>query len=265
MRTLLPDIGKNAAMVLPPTRYLYRRLQQRRGYDTAKDDASYPLGVFRRHAERVQKVRPIGGDVLEIGPGGNLAAAALFVAHGADSAVCLDVDPLVRERPELYARLGISDALDRVRYVAPATIEAAPFPDRSFDIIFSHASFEHFADPGRAIDEIARLLRPGGVTTHVIDLRDHRDFDHPTDFLRYRDFTWRLAGSHRHGHTNRWRASDILEHFVASGLEIVEVEKELTIEIDEAAAATFAPPYRYKRLDDLGTLGIVLTAARAAD
>ena len=37
-----------------------------------------------------------------------------------------------------------------------------PFPDKSFDAVFSHALFEHLGDPGRAIAEFRRVLRPGG-------------------------------------------------------------------------------------------------------
>lgn len=37
-----------------------------------------------------------------------------------------------------------------------------PFPEESFDAVFSHALFEHLGDPDRAISEFRRVLRPGG-------------------------------------------------------------------------------------------------------
>ena len=37
-----------------------------------------------------------------------------------------------------------------------------PLPDESFDAVFSHALFEHLGDPGRALIEFRRILRPGG-------------------------------------------------------------------------------------------------------
>jgi SAM-dependent methyltransferase len=40
---------------------------------------------------------------------------------------------------------------------------ALPFRDGSFDVVFSFAVLEHLHTPARAIAEVARVLRPGGV------------------------------------------------------------------------------------------------------
>ena len=37
-----------------------------------------------------------------------------------------------------------------------------PLPDESFDAVFSHALFEHLGDPGRALIEFRRVLKPAG-------------------------------------------------------------------------------------------------------
>jgi len=37
-----------------------------------------------------------------------------------------------------------------------------PFPDASFDRVMSICAIEHFEDGGRALEEMARVLRPGG-------------------------------------------------------------------------------------------------------
>ncbi len=39
---------------------------------------------------------------------------------------------------------------------------ALPFPDQSFDLILSQAVLEHVPDPQAAVDEMHRILRPGG-------------------------------------------------------------------------------------------------------
>ena len=42
------------------------------------------------------------------------------------------------------------------------------FSDNSFDALFSHNVLEHVAEPSRAVQEMQRVLKPGGV----IGLRD---------------------------------------------------------------------------------------------
>lgn len=45
-----------------------------------------------------------------------------------------------------------------------------PFPDNTFDFTFCQAAFKNFSEPVRAIAEMYRVLRPGGVSV-ISDLR----------------------------------------------------------------------------------------------
>jgi ubiquinone/menaquinone biosynthesis C-methylase UbiE len=45
-----------------------------------------------------------------------------------------------------------------------------PFPDDSFDFVVCRAAFKNFADPLGALDEIHRVLKPGGKAS-IYDLR----------------------------------------------------------------------------------------------
>ncbi len=44
-----------------------------------------------------------------------------------------------------------------------ASVYQLPFEDQSFDAVFSHAMAEHLSDPARALAELRRVLKPGGL------------------------------------------------------------------------------------------------------
>jgi SAM-dependent methyltransferase len=46
-----------------------------------------------------------------------------------------------------------------------------PFEDAEFDFVYSTSVMEHVTDPGRALEEVARVLRPGGLSIHVFPAR----------------------------------------------------------------------------------------------
>lgn len=43
-----------------------------------------------------------------------------------------------------------------------AAAESLPLPDASVDLVLSSISFHHWADQGKGVREVARILRPGG-------------------------------------------------------------------------------------------------------
>ncbi len=49
--------------------------------------------------------------------------------------------------------------------------EELPFEDASFEVVISNVVFEHIADLGPTLAEIARVLRPGGVLIAMFPVR----------------------------------------------------------------------------------------------
>jgi len=57
------------------------------------------------------------------------------------------------------------EARERAAGVVRACGEHLPFPDKAFDLVFSHEVLEHVADDRRCTAEMVRVTRPGG---HVV-------------------------------------------------------------------------------------------------
>jgi SAM-dependent methyltransferase len=59
---------------------------------------------------------------------------------------------------------------DFLRRVEPPDYRL-PFDEDEFDFVFSTVVMEHVTNPGSALAEIARVLRPGGLSVHVFPAR----------------------------------------------------------------------------------------------
>jgi len=102
-----------------------------------------------------------GERVLEIG-GGLGTDLAQFARHGA---VVTDVDlssghlALARENFALRGLEGVFIHLDA---------ERLPFPDASFDVVYSNGVIHHTPNTQSLVDEIRRVLRPGGLAIVMV-------------------------------------------------------------------------------------------------
>jgi ubiquinone/menaquinone biosynthesis C-methylase UbiE len=108
-------------------------------------------------------------DVLEAGCGIGTDAMQ-FVRAGARytgldfSSTALE---LARRRADLEGA--------RARFV-PGSVAELPFPDASFDLVYSNGVIHHMPDTGRAIQEFHRVLRPGGVAVVMVYHRPSFNF-----------------------------------------------------------------------------------------
>jgi ubiquinone/menaquinone biosynthesis C-methylase UbiE len=122
------------------------------------------MDEFRTLAERIANQLPAGGDVLEVafGPGYwaiELAKLGDFRIAGLD----LSAD-FVRIATRHARQAGV--AVDFYE----GNAACMPFESDAFDFILCRAAFKNFADPLAAMNEMQRVLRPGGRAL-IIDLR----------------------------------------------------------------------------------------------
>ena len=102
--------------------------------------------------------------VLDLGCGTGWASRRLARAVNAGEVVGVDVADEMLRRAE-RASTGIKN----VRYVW-GSAEKIPAPDNYFNKVLSVESFYYYADQGRALDEVRRVMAPGGGLFILINL-----------------------------------------------------------------------------------------------
>lgn len=115
---------------------------------TAANSAAYLLGELKPH----MRVLDIG-----CGPGTISADLAALVPRGGVTAV--DHAPVIVEQARaLAAERGLTNMT-----FAVADVHALDFPDDTFCVVHAHQVLQHVGDPVRALREMRRVTRPGGV------------------------------------------------------------------------------------------------------
>ena len=111
---------------------------------------------------------PAGSRVLDVPCGGGVALRGLRPGQGI-TYVAGDIAATMLERTMDAAReRGVAAQVEpRV-----ADVEDLPFDDGCFDLVVSFTGLHCFPDPARAVVEMTRVLRPGGVITGSAVLND---------------------------------------------------------------------------------------------
>ncbi len=110
---------------------------------------------------------PAGSRVLDVPCGGGVALRGVRRGQGLDYVAC-DISTLMLERTRRFA--GGRGVGDQVTY-RQGDVGALPFEDGEFDLVASFTGLHCFPDPRRAVLEIGRVLKPGGVLTGSALLR----------------------------------------------------------------------------------------------
>jgi len=140
---------------------LHRRVQ-RYGWDKAVQDYDrYFLPLLRRCSERtIELLDPQPGErVLDVATGTGIAAFMAAERSGdGGEVVATDISERMLEQTQAYAR---ERGVTNMRFQR-ADAEELDFPDDSFDAVACVLGLMYPADPQRAIEQMYRVLRPGG-------------------------------------------------------------------------------------------------------
>jgi SAM-dependent methyltransferase len=109
-----------------------------------------------------------GSRILDIPCGGGVALRGLRPGQGVEY-VAADIAQSMLDRTMAAAReRGVEGQVEpRI-----ADVGELPFADGSFDLVVSFTGLHCFPDPARAVVEMVRVLRPGGVITGSALLND---------------------------------------------------------------------------------------------
>lgn len=178
--------------------------------------------------------------MLEIGCGNTPFAALRFLLEGVERYVANEIMPIKAAfpsqlisdlricceqiDPDLAARwdrVFVSGKDGTISVRGLETHPETPFEeidvDGPFEFITSTSVMEHVMKADAVFAKMASLTASGGFVYHSIDLRDHRDFSRPLDFLRMTDREYSQRATE-----NRLRASDFSALFDKHGFELVE-------------------------------------------
>jgi ubiquinone/menaquinone biosynthesis C-methylase UbiE len=119
---------------------------------------------FEADARRVSTQLSPGAKVLEVAPGPGYFAIELSKL-GRYQVLGLDISKTMVEIARQNAsRAGVSADFRQ------GSASDIPFPDEQFDFLYCRAAFKNFTEPVRALQEMHRVLKPGGRAL-IIDLR----------------------------------------------------------------------------------------------
>lgn len=277
VRDVVTEACKNFAMGIPQFRSW--RLQKPRAHnfflrpeELVERLERYAFYVLRNLRSIVGSVENL--DIIEIGPGDNLASGLALLAAGAASYTVIErfaPDFSSAEAKARYQEIedSWSDFFPETPW--PDYLKAADFPEgypervkiwpmamedvraeRQYDIVCSYQVGEHLSDIESFAQMNARLLVPGGVAVHRVDFGPHgcwSFYRDPLTFLRFPDWLWSMMGSNR-GTPNRRRYHEFCAAWERAGLKVDVMGLELWSE-DVVRSARLAKRFQGMPVDSL--------------
>ena len=178
---------------------------------TARKD----FGEYERLAQELAKDLPPAARVLEVAPGPGFLSVAL-AKLGRYKITGLDISQsFVRMASEYAKGEGVT-----IHFIHGSASDI-PFEEGFFDLVVCRAAFKNFTEPLEALNEMHRVLKPGGRTL-IIDLRKDSSWDEITSYVD------RL----RLGRINAWMIKMTFKHMLLKRAYTVEQMESLASSSD---------------------------------
>lgn len=170
----------------------------------------------------------------------------------------------LRETADIGRGYGLDGAPEMARNAADYTADDAvgflvgdfgdlPFADESVDHVFSMEAFYYARDPGHTLDELRRILRPGGTFYCAVNYYEENEASHAWQDNIAIEMT-------------RWDRGEYREAFRAAGLHVAEQDTIADHEIEIPPAEAFPTDdweTRAAMVDRYRTWGTLLTVGVA--
>jgi ubiquinone/menaquinone biosynthesis C-methylase UbiE len=207
-------------------------------------------GMEERHwhtARHVLARMPVeaGDVVLDLGCGSGYAGRALRESTGAERVYGLDGSPQMARNARSYTEDS------NVGFVI-GDFGALPFADDSLDHVFSMEAFYYAADPVETLEEIRRVLAPGGTFYCAVNYYEENVHSHEWQEFIEVEMT-------------RWSREEYRAAFAEAGLYVAEQDNVPDRETEIPPASEFpteewesreAMVERYRTLGTLLTVGV---------
>jgi len=181
----------------------------------------YGVSAVQKRLDAFSRHWPLTGQrLLDVGCGNGAYTTVLGRRFDEVHAVDVEPDRIEQFRQQVAGEPKFS--------VSVGTAESLPFPDDHFDVVSAIEVIEHIVDLDRALDEIRRVLRPGGaflvscpnrlfpLETHTITVGDRFYPARRVPFLPY------VKPLHRRLSTARnFTRLDLAEAVCRDGLRVV--------------------------------------------
>src|SRR5262245_51711828 len=134
-------------------------------------------------ADRFSKEIPADGHILEVAPGTGYLSIEL-AKRGPYQIAGLDISNTCVE-------MAIANAREESVKVdfRQGNASAMPFDDNTFDFIVCRAAFKNFSQPVQAMNEMHRVLKPGGQAI-ILDLRKDVPAEEIDNYIKKVDLGW---------------------------------------------------------------------------